>query len=79
MKYAFAIITLVLGVVIINQYRDATQQLGTSKHEYVQTVCDIAHDEYSGESEQKCGDAQDQTNTEYLCNHSGTTCWVEDK
>ena len=43
----------------------------------VQTVCDIANHEISGESEEACGDVQSQTNTEYICNYSGTSCWVE--
>lgn len=41
----------------------------------VQQVCDIAHRENSGYSERACGDVQDQTNTEYICN--STSCWVE--
>lgn len=69
----------VLAFVVVGQYNASRHELAASKVEYVQTVCDIAHDEISGASEQACGDAQDQTGTEYLCNHINTSCWVEVK
>lgn len=41
----------------------------------VQAVCDKAHSEISGTSEQACGDIQDRTGTEYICGQF--RCWVE--
>jgi hypothetical protein len=45
----------------------------------VKEVCDKAHAEISAASEQACGDAQDATGSEYLCDSFGPTanCWVE--
>lgn len=43
----------------------------------VQMVCDIAGRENNLYNQQACSDVQDQTNTEYICSHSGTSCWVE--
>lgn len=47
----------------------------------VQAICDKAHREISGASEQACGSAQDVTHTEYLCDSIGFAahCWVEAK
>lgn len=50
--------------------------------ELVQLVCDNAHNEINGASEQACGLAQDQTHTEYLCDHYKNVpdvCYVEAK
>jgi hypothetical protein len=76
---SFYLLVIVLAVIVIGQYRDSQKLLGANKIKYVQTICDKAHNEVSGQSEQACGDAQDRTNTEYLCNQTGTSCWVEEK
>lgn len=69
-----------LGWTTINGFADARKEDQAAKIQYVQTVCDIAHtSQTNGETEATCGSAQDQTNTEYLCNSVGTSCWVEAK
>lgn len=73
------LITALLAVVILRGFDDAHKQLAASQVEYVQTICDQAHNEINGASERACGDAQDKTNTEYLCNSINTSCWVEAK
>lgn len=45
----------------------------------VQRVCDVAHNEINGRSEQACGDIQDKYKMEYLCSSIGDHCWVEVK
>ncbi|MES1987278.1 MAG: hypothetical protein V4440_04470 [Pseudomonadota bacterium] len=42
-------------------------------------ICIKAHFETSGASEQACGNAQDRTHTEFICNQDGTYCWLEVK
>lgn len=54
---------------------NSSNQTKAVQVQMVQTVCDIAHNENSGESEKACGNVQDQTNTEYICN--STSCLVE--
>lgn len=49
---------------------------------FVYAVCESAHNELNGSSEQACGDAQTKTDTEFLCtaNTVGAgQCWVEAK
>ena len=43
------------------------------------TTCMKAHKEINKESEQKCGDMQDNTSTEFMCNKDGINCWLEVK
>lgn len=43
------------------------------------SVCLAAHAEVSGKSEAACGNAQDATHTEFLCNQTGQYCWLEVK
>ena len=38
-----------------------------------------AHSETNGKSEEDCGNAQDRTHTEFLCNNTGKYCWLEVK
>ncbi len=45
----------------------------------VQAVCDYSRSISSEHAEKACGIAQDTSNTEYLCNQSASTCWVETK
>lgn len=75
----YIIITAVLAVVVVNQFLDANKDLAQSKAEYAYTICNQAHNEVSGSSEEACGRAQDQTNTEFLCDHTGNNCWIESK
>lgn len=43
------------------------------------TTCQVAHENIDGASEQACGDAQDRTGTEFVCNQTGEACWLEVK
>lgn len=39
--------------------------------------CLVAHNEINGQSEQHCADMQDYSGTEFVCNQSNTSCWLE--
>lgn len=47
----------------------------------VQKVCDQSHAVMNGYLEEKCGKAQDNTHTEYVCDgpYENSRCWVEVK
>jgi hypothetical protein len=53
----------------------------TDQRAYVQSICDRAHDEISGASEEACGKAQDEMGIEYLCTSRTNDgyCWTEIK
>lgn len=78
---ALIVTGLVLVVVAWGGFQDSQRELVEAKASYVQTVCDKAHRELSGASEQECGDAQDKANAEYLCDgvSPSARCWVEVK
>lgn len=77
--YKLALITIaaVLSMVVVGQYTEAAAELSTAKKQYVQTICENAYQKIDGKTENDCGNAQDKTNTEFLCNYQ--TCWVEEK
>lgn len=52
---------------------------GLGSLDYAKATCDKAHREISGASEQACGEALDASNSEYLCNEGGSSCWIESK
>lgn len=66
---------------VVGDWRAAQAQELTDKVAYVQQVCDSARAEFSGKSEQACGDAQDRAGAEYLCDSYAPSarCWVEVK
>lgn len=75
-----ASLALLIWVVIAQHHQAQTNAAAAQRVEYVQTTCDKAHREYSGASEAACGEAQDATNTEYLCTaEPNASCWVEVK
>lgn len=47
--------------------------------EYVQITCDQWRTNNTPATVKACGDAQTITNSEYLCNSTGVSCWVEVK
>ncbi len=51
-------------------------QLNSMRETY--KTCLVAYHETDGASEKACGDAQDATSTEFLCNREGY-CWLEVK
>lgn len=53
------------------------QQISQQQQAY--QICLKAHSEISGASENACGQAQDRTHTEFLCNQTGHYCWLEIK
>lgn len=77
------LLTALLAVVVVGQYREATTDAHNSKIAYVYTVCNNSRQELDSEAEQACGDAQDATNTEFLCEANNmlptTHCWLEVK
>lgn len=59
---------------------DRCEQNGSNRlKDAVKAVCDYAHNQTNGETEEACGRAQDASNTEYLCDKNGNNCWVEVK
>lgn len=54
---------------------------GESAAREVYAVCNSAHQEISGASEQRCGELQDKYNIEFLCSDTsaGINCWTEIK
>lgn len=72
-------LTAMLAVIVIGQYHQVTARVLHDRTDYVQNICDVAHDENSGRSEQVCGWAQDHANAEYLCDGRSPSahCWVE--
>lgn len=77
------LLTIVLGVVVGTQYRNAQTELGIAKREYVYQICNNARQEDNGASELECGRAQERTSTEFLCEqrnqYPDNVCWVEEK
>lgn len=70
---------VMLGWTVVGQYHEAQSNAEASRVMYVQQTCDQLHTTPSSRSYEACGDAQAATNTEYLCNHANTSCWVESK
>jgi hypothetical protein len=69
----------VLGMLTVNEYVDAQNDLFKNKLEYASYICNAAHNAIDGASENECGRMQDETGTEYLCNYNGQNCWLEVK
>ena len=77
------LLTIVLGVIVGNMFKQSRDELRQAKHEYVYQICNSARLEISADSEEECGRAQDRTGTEFICKQNNqnpsTTCWVEEK
>lgn len=54
------------------------KQESDKNREVVKAVCDYSRGVKDGKAEKLCGDVQDKTNTEYLCDTKGQ-CKVESK
>lgn len=74
MKTILLAIIIVIGVLVAG-YLDKPM----NPIERTLAVCNKAHTEASGFSENYCGQLQDENNLEYLCNYGGTKCWIESK
>lgn len=70
---------LILAVSVVWAYNLGSVNFNKDSIRDVKAYCDMAHNEVSGESEEKCGQLQDETNTEYLCSYNYTECWLEVK
>lgn len=79
----YSLIALMLTSMAVGQLFTAHTEASTSKHDYVYAICNQARTQLSGASEQQCGEAQDRTSTEFMCEHNNsltsTHCWVESK
>lgn len=76
--FRLAIVALLLFTfALINQQIGKELQI-KRQHETYQ-VCLLAHNEINGASEQACADAQEATNTEFVCDYNGQHCWLEVK
>ena len=78
MKYAYIALIALLLVIFGLEMRQGgkAEQLADMRHTYA--ICMKAHGETNGKSEEDCGNAQDRTHTEFLCNQAGY-CWLEVK
>lgn len=45
----------------------------------VERICAQSHVSDNGYLEEQCGKGQDETHTEFLCDSTGTYCWLEVK
>jgi hypothetical protein len=45
----------------------------------VKQICDYAHTSNNPNDTEVCRITENATNSEYLCNSTGTSCWVESK
>lgn len=77
------LVTVLLAVTAVYQYGAAVVEINTNNRNYVYNVCNSARFEVLGTSEQSCAQAQDETQTEFLCSHRNNRpdniCWVEGK
>jgi hypothetical protein len=83
MKIAIILLAVVAAFIWGYNVSSLTPRIYTTDNDAVKSVCDYSHNyqgiKGAGEWEQACGLAQDATNTEYLCDKTLTTCWVENK
>lgn len=75
MKYIIIILLLALTTYVFSEYQAAERDLYQNKIEYTKFICDQAHAEIAGASEEDCGRMQDETNTKYTCN--ATKCYLK--
>ncbi len=80
-KIALGMIVFTIGVVFLDGHYNEAAILQFSKHNGVYSVCNAARQQHDAASELRCGELQDMTNTEFLCeannNLPSTRCWVE--
>lgn len=69
------LVTLVIVVIVASFQWDFFRD---KQADTVETVCNYSRTVNTKESKKLCGDVQEQTGTEYLCNTDGK-CWVEQK
>ena len=76
MKYTIAIIVLLVAVLLAGYLDKPLNPI-----EKTLAVCNKAHREVSGFSENYCGELQEQYNLEFLCSDvtPQADCWVESK
>jgi hypothetical protein len=87
------VVGVVVAVLLAVTYGQDTQGTYPQRHvsavgiahartlQTVEDICDYAHHEVSGDSEQACEEAQFATGTEYVCSAPSpyADCWVEVK
>jgi hypothetical protein len=75
-----AFLAAYIGGILALRATNRAEQLKQAKGvELTSLVCFRAHSELNGDSEEACGLAQTVTNTEFLCSHGKSACWVEQK
>lgn len=75
---ALPLIALLLVIFGFEMIQIGKQQQ-ISQYQNALAICNTAHNEINGASEEACGAAQDTTHTEYLCSSTGQYCWLEVK
>lgn len=82
-KYIMAVLVLLIVAEFSYIAGMFNPMLSSTNNDAVLAVCEQSRLVNSGEWEEACGIAQDNTNTEFLCeardNNPGTRCWVENK
>lgn len=78
MKYQYLLIVVLLAVFGFEMIQIGEQQQIRHQQQAL-AICQTAHNEINGASEQACGNAQDATHTEFLCDSTGKYCWLEIK
>jgi len=75
LDYAFVLAVMLLGVSLIGH----TASERANNIGMVYAICMDSHQHVSGVNEQRCGDIQDTTHTEFQCSArtSISRCWVE--
>lgn len=77
-QYQLIAITILLAVFGFIMLQVGKQVQVANMHE-AYSLCLTAHAEVSGASETACGNAQDKTHTEFLCDKTNSYCWLEVK
>lgn len=83
MKNILIIVGLaLLSWVIVSGYTGTKDDLSTYQKDYVYAICNNSRLGY-GATEEECAQAQDETNTEFMCSARNSLytnyCWVEKK
>lgn len=78
---ATVVATIAVHCIVYAILSSAPQETDYRVNKTVKAVCDYSRSIISGEAEEACGIAQDQSNTEYICSSYAVdaVCWIEDK
>lgn len=78
----FIVVALILAVGIwAYNFGTMNPRVVSTNNTVVKSICDYSRTVHSGDWEEACGMAQDNSSTEYRCDSTAATarCWVEEK